>query len=120
MKRLFVLSRPSTSFKKDPRLVAERWTLEVHFNYFEKEGEVSDERVVFTHPRSYRKFAEPLVTADLWKSYDCVTVLEESDWLEDLGRRETRRDIDPKHYVIAVDGWGALEVVAHSAEFEVL
>ena len=69
------LSRPSTSFKKDPRLVAERWTLEVHFNYFEKEGEVSDERVVFTHPRSYRKFAEPLVTADLWKSYDCVNTL---------------------------------------------
>lgn len=78
--------------------------------------------VLFSKPRAFRKREETYCTAwHVKETYDTVCEVDDSEWVAEL-----RRDAVPewrdrwvmRHFMIYVDGFGCLEVVAESAELE--
>ena len=75
--------------------------------------------VLFVKPRAYRTRAETLCTAWHVKDvYDTVCEITESDWVAELrddAVPEWRDHFVMRHFMIYVDSFGSLEVVAESA-----
>jgi hypothetical protein len=78
--------------------------------------------VLFVKPRAFRKREETYCTGwHVSETYDTVCEVIESDWVAEL-----RSDAVPewrdrwimRHFMIYVDGFGCLEVVAESAALD--
>ncbi|MES2934502.1 MAG: hypothetical protein V4805_13560 [Pseudomonadota bacterium] len=76
-------------------------------------------RLRFLKPRAFRKREETYCTTwHVKDTYDTVCEVSDSDWVEEL-----RRDAVPewrdrwvlRHFIIYVDSFGCLEVIAESA-----
>jgi hypothetical protein len=119
--KLFSLPCPSTSAVRGPSLVDEGRRL-VFTLVCDDDGRERGACVVFSKPRAFRKRAETYCTAwHVKDTYDTVCEVDDSEWVAEL-----RRDAVPewrdrwvmRHFMIYVDGFGCLEVVAESAELE--
>lgn len=115
---LFSLPYPSTASIHEPRLVNEDRGLLLSL-VCDDDGHERQVEVVFVKPRAFRKRAEIYCTAwHVKNAYDTVCEVTESDWVAEL-----RNDAVPdwrdrwvmRHYMIYVDSFGCLEVVAESA-----
>lgn len=110
------ISRPSTQFSPEPILLASKGNLSVTLHYFERENDISSERIEFQTVRAYRKVSEPFCEAWHYNlGYDCVTGMSKSAWLDEIADRERRPGLQTRHFVVAFDSWGCLEVLASSA-----
>ena len=78
--------------------------------------------MLFVKPRAFRKREETYCTIwHLENTYDTVCEITESDWVAEL-----RRDAVPewrdrwvmRHFIIYVDSFGCLEVIAESAALD--
>lgn len=114
---LFELPFPSTALAEEPDL-ATNGSLVLTFLFAEGGGQVPW-RVEFRKVRAFRHRAESHCTVwHIEDAYDAVCRVEDSEWVTEL-----RRDSSPdglgwvmNHYLLTVDSWGCLEVVAESVE----
>jgi hypothetical protein len=118
---LFSLPYPSTAAVRGPTLVDEGRRLRFSL-ICDDEGRERYASVLFIKPRAFRKRAETYCTAwHVKETYDTVCEVDDSEWVAEL-----RRDAVPewrdrwvmRHFMIYVDGFGCLEVIAESAELE--
>jgi hypothetical protein len=115
---LFSLPLPSTSAIRGPSLVDRGSSLLLSL-VCDDDGREQSTGVVFVKPRAFRKRQETYCTGwHLKDTYDTVCEVRESDWVAEL-----RHDAVPewrdhwvmRHFMIYLDGFGCLEVVAESA-----
>ena len=118
---LFSLPCPSTAAVHDPKLVGEDRGLLLSL-VCDDDGHKRQLGVLFIKPRAFRKRAEIYCTAwHVKDAYDTVCEVKESDWVAEL-----RNDAVPdwrdrwvmRHFMIYVDSFGCIEVVAESAVLE--
>lgn len=117
--QLFTLPYPSTSTIQEPRLLDKTEGLYLSM-ICDDDGSACPVSVLFVKPRAFRKRTE--VYCKEWHIkdlYDTVCEIGESDWVTEL-----RNDAVPewrdrwvmRHFMIYVDSFGCLEVIAESAE----
>jgi hypothetical protein len=115
---LFSLPCPSTASVYEPKLVDEDRGLLLSL-VCDDDGHERRVGVLFVKPRAFRKRAEIYCTAWYVKdAYDTICEVKESDWVAEL-----RNDAEPdwrdrwvmRHFMIYVDSFGCLEVIAESA-----
>lgn len=118
---LFSLPFPSTSAIRSPILVDRGSSLLLSL-VCDDDGREQPAGVVFVKPRAFRKRQETYCTGwHVGDTYDTVCEVTESTWVSEL-----RNDAVPewrdawvmRHFMIYVDGFGCLEVVADSAFLE--
>jgi len=116
---LFSLPCPSTSAVRDPCLLDEDRGLVLSV-VCDDDGWARESEVLFLKPRAFRKREEVYCTAwHVQVAYDTVCEVVDSDWVAEL-----RRDAVPewrdrwvmRHFIIYIDSFGCLEVVAEAAE----
>jgi len=105
---------PSTSLVEEPYLTFDGAGLLVRLVFF-ADGDERVWEVVFERASSFVYRAEPYCTAWHYKNtYDVVAVVEDSSWAAEL--EATAGDIADSpvgtHFVLTMDSWGCLEVVA--------
>jgi hypothetical protein len=116
-----LLPFPSSSLVRDASLRTQGSDLVVDLD-FDDEGRVVSSMLCFTKQRAFRYRAETLCTG--WHvagTYDNVCEIEDSTWVEEL-----RGDAVPewrdywtlRHFMVYIDGFGCLEVVAESVTVE--
>jgi hypothetical protein len=115
---LFSLPCPSTAAIRGPTLIDEDRGLLLSL-VCDDDGQERQVGVLFAKPRALRKREEIYCTAwHIKDTYDTVCEVKGSDWVADL-----RNDAVPewrdhwvmRHFIIYVDSFGCLEVVAESA-----
>ena len=116
--RLFSLPCPSTTAIQDPSLIDRDGRL--HLSLVCDDDKCRRQTgVFFVKPRAFRQRAEIYCTGwHLTDTYDTICEILESDWVMEL-----RKDAVPewrdrwamRHFIIYVDGFGCLEVIAESA-----
>jgi hypothetical protein len=118
---LFSLPCPSTAAVRVPTLVDQGRGLLVTL-VCDDDGRELRAGVLFVKPRALRKREETYCTAwHIQQAYDTVCEIKDSDWVAEL-----RKDAVPewrdywvmRHFMIYLDGFGCLEVVAESAGLE--
>lgn len=116
---LFSLPLPSTAAIQEPKLTAQDNGSLFLTMICDDEGRNQTQGVLFIKPRAFRQRAEKHCA--LWhieNVYDTVCEISESDWIDEL-RRDTTPDWRDywvmRHFMIYVDSFGCLEVVAESA-----
>lgn len=115
---LFSLPCPSTAAVHGPTLVDQDRGL-LLWLVCDDDGRERQAGVLFVKPRAFRKREEIYCTGwHLKDAYDTVCEVKESDWVTEL-----RNDAVPewrdrwvmRHFIIYVDSFGCLEVIAESA-----
>lgn len=115
---IFSLPYPSTAAVHEPRLVDEGRGL-LFSLVCDVDGHERQVGVLFVKPRAFRKREEIYCTPwHVKDAYDTVCEVKESDWVAEL-----RNDAVPdwrdrwvmRHFMLYVDSFGCLEVVAESA-----
>lgn len=118
---LFSLPCPSTAAIHGPILVDQDRGLLLSM-VCDDDAREQSVGVLFGKPRAFRKREETYCTGWHVKDvYDTVCEIKESDWVAEL-----RSDAVPewrdrwvmRHFMIYVDSFGCLEVIAESAELE--
>lgn len=118
---IFSLPYPSTAAVYEPSLVHEDRGLLLSL-VCDDDGHGRHVGVLFVKPRAFRTRAEIYCTVwHIADAYDTVCEVKESDWVAEL-----RNDAVPdwrdrwvmRHFMIYVDSFGCLEVVAESAVLE--
>lgn len=116
---LFSLPCPSTAAVGDPCLLDEDRGLVLSV-VCDDDGRARHSEVVFLKPRAFRKRAETYCTAwHVQGAYDTVCEVVDSDWVAELQRDavpEWRDRWVMRHFMIYLDSFGCLEVVAEGAE----
>jgi hypothetical protein len=112
------LPYPSTSFAHDPilRFDGRSLTLELTFALI---GWQSRNTLVFEPTRAYRYVAEPFCQSwhyDL--AYDRVAEIEDSDWRRLVQNLAQPRSEVGRHFALAMDSWGCIEVLADTVRQE--
>jgi hypothetical protein len=78
--------------------------------------------VLFVKPRAFRKREETYCTGwHVKDAYDTVCEIRESDWVKELRHDATPEWRDSwvmRHFMIYVDSFGCLEVIAESAALD--
>ena len=120
-KELFALPYASTSAIRGPVLCTDRGDLLLSMD-FEEEGQKRSVCLRFVKHRAFRKRSEIYCTG--WHVddvYDTVCEVAESDWVAELrddAARDWRDRWTMRHFMIYVDSFGCLEVVAEAAELD--
>lgn len=118
---LFSLPYASTAAIHEPTLVDQDIGLLLSV-VCDDEGREQPTRVLFVKPRAFRKREETYCTGWHIKDvYDTVCEIKDSDWVVEL-----RNDAVPewrdywvmRHFMIYVDSFGCLEVIAESATLD--
>jgi hypothetical protein len=123
MKKLKVLELPcpSTAAISDPSLRTDGLALTLSIN-FDDEGRERPVCLRFHKPRAFRKRSESLCTAwHVSETYDVVCEVQDSDWLRELRSdavKEWRDNWVMRHFMIYVDSFGCLEVMAESVSLD--
>jgi hypothetical protein len=115
---LFTLPYPSTSVVQGPTLFDQERGLLLSMDC-DNDGIVRSVGVLFVKPRAFRKREETYCTEWHVKYvYDTVCEIKESEWIAEL-----RNDAVPewrdhwvmRHFMVYIDGFGCLEVIAELA-----
>lgn len=119
---LFSLPFPSTAAVQGPVLIDDERGVVLSLTCADEEGRPHVSTVIFSSPRAFRKREETYCKAwHVQDVYDAICEVTESDWVEEL-----RRDAVPewrdrwvmRHFIVFIDGFGCLEVVADSAKLD--
>jgi hypothetical protein len=114
---LFELPVASTSLAEDPDLVADGGRILLRLVFGGADDRVHWQ-VEFANVRAFRHRAESHCTAwHIEDAYDVVCHVEDSEWVGELLRDSLPdgKNWVMNHYLVTVDSWGCLEVVAESA-----
>lgn len=118
---ILTIPSPSTAAIRDPGLRTDGSDLLLSME-FDHEGEIRSDSLRFVKQRAFRKRAESHCAArHVADSYDTVCEVEESDWIRELRSDSTPRWRDywvMRHFIIYVDSFGCLEVIAESVVLE--
>lgn len=118
---LFSLPYPSTTAVHGPTLVDQDRGL-LLLLVCDDDGHEQHAGVLFVKPRAFRKREEIYCTGwHVKDTYDTVCEVKSSDWIAEL-----RNDAVPewrdrwvmRHFIIYVDSFGCLEVIAESAALD--
>lgn len=118
--KLKVLELPfaSTAIADNPVLRTEGGDLLLSMN-FDDEGRIRAATLRFVKQRAFRKRSEIYCTAwHVTDVYDTVCEVSESDWVQELRLASSvasRNRWVMRHFMIYVDSFGCLEVVAEAA-----
>jgi len=116
---LFSVPVPSTNFSDDPRIAFDNADLRLEFRYQSKLGAIT-----FSKVRSFRHRGEPYCTAwHIEGNYDLLAEVHPSDWVDELKQsapEHQRSSWMMRHFMIYLDSFGCLEVVAEAAELGAL
>lgn len=118
---LFSLPCSSTAAIQGPTLIDQDRGLLLSM-VCDDDGKKRSVGVLFVKPRAFRKRAETYCTG--WHVndvFDTVCEIQESDWVKELravAMPEWRDYWVMRHFMIYVDSFGCLEVVAESAQLE--
>jgi hypothetical protein len=119
---LFSVPFPSTGMTEGPVLVEDERGLVLSLTCADEDGRPHASTVLFSSPRAYRKREETYCTAwHVQDSYDTICEVMDSDWVEELRRDavpEWRNKWVMRHFMVFLDGFGCLEVVAESASLD--
>jgi hypothetical protein len=110
------LAYPSTDLAKDPVFAYDGRRLVVDFA-FPQPREIRRQRLIFDPARAFRFVVESF--CQVWHyeiAYDRVAEVEQSSWLAEVEGRSNPPLTAGRHYAIAVDSWGCLEVLAAGVE----
>jgi len=119
---LFSLPLPSTAVIQGPALIDDEHGVVLSITCAAEDGRTHSSVVVFSSVRAYRRREETYCTAwHVQDTYDTICEVMESDWVDEL-----RRDAVPewrdrwvlRHFMVFLDGFGCLEVVAKSARLD--
>jgi hypothetical protein len=115
---LFSIPVASTAFSSDAHVVFDGGNLAVRFAYREVTGEANGE-ILFRKTRAFRHRAEIYCTVwHIGGAYDTVVELDDSQWKDELREAAPAHQMDQwtmKHFMIYLDSFGCLEVIAESA-----
>ena len=118
---LFSLPYPSTAAIQGPTLVDQDRGMLLSLVCDEK-GQQQPIGVLFIKPRAFRKREETYCTGWHVKDvYDTVCEIKNSDWVADLRKDAVPEWLDRwvmRHFMIYLDSFGCLEVVAASASLD--
>ncbi len=120
--KLLELPRPSSAVIDGPHLCTEGADLRLAMD-FDDDGRIVSSVVSFVRQRAFRKRSEAYCAA--WHvagTFDTVCEVQDSDWVKELRRDSTLAGRDPwvmRHFIIYVDSFGCLEVVAESVGLDV-
>jgi hypothetical protein len=110
---------PSTSIVGEPELKLIRGRLSLSFVFEDDDDVRFAAGVEFDSVRAFRKRSERLCTAwHIEDAYDSVVEVGDSLWVTELradAQGVWRDQFAPRHFMIYLDSFGALEVVAGSA-----
>lgn len=118
---MFSLPCASTGAVQDPTLVTSNRGLLISL-VCDDDGRARPTAVLFVNPRAFRKRAETYCTGwHVEHTYDTVCEITGSSWVEEL-----RRDAVPewrdywimRHFMIYLDSFGCLEVIAEYATLD--
>jgi hypothetical protein len=116
---LFSIPVASTSFSSDARVSFDGGDVSLQFSYREGAKGV-DGQVLFRKARAFRHRQEIYCTHwHVEHAYDTVVEVEDPQWPDELRRAAPGHQKDQwilKHFMIYVDSFGCLEVIAESAE----
>lgn len=119
--KLLELSFPSTAAIRDPTSCTDGGDLLLSME-FDDEGRKRSVCLRFVKQRAFRKRSETYCT--VWHvndTYDTVCEVHGSDWVKELREAsapEWRDQWVMRHFMIYVDSFGCLEVIAESAALE--
>lgn len=117
--KVLELPFPSTALICDPLLYIDMADLLLSMSFDDNKNEVSF-RLKFLKQRAFRKRSEIYCTEwHIADPYDTVCEIKESDWVAEL-----RNDAVPewrdywvmRHFIIYIDSFGCLEVIANSVQ----
>jgi hypothetical protein len=118
---LFTLPCPSTSAIRGPKLIDHDKGLLLAL-VCDDDGREQAEGVLFVKPRAFRKREETYCTGWHVKgAYDTVCEITASDWVTEMRNDavlEWRDRWVMRHFIIYVDSFGCLEVIAESAALD--
>lgn len=123
MQKLKVLELPfaSTALVADPTLCADGGDLLLSME-FDDEGPRYSAQLRFVKERAFRSRSEIYCTSwHVTDTFDTVCEVQESDWVQELRAASVPEWRDywvMRHFMIYVDSFGCLEVVAESALLE--
>jgi hypothetical protein len=123
MQKLKVLVLPfaSTAFVRDPTLRTDGGDLLLSMD-FDDEGRKRSTSLRFVKQRALRMRSEIYCTAwHVTDTFDTVCEVQGSDWVQELraaSQAEWRDRWVMRHFMIYVDSFGCLEVVAESASLD--
>lgn len=112
---------PSTAVIQGPTLYTDGGDLLLSMD-FDDEGRRRSARLRFVKQRAFRKRSETYCTAwHVTDDYDTVCEVQRSDWVQELRSAsvpEWRDQWIMRHFMIYLDGFGCLEVVAELATLD--
>ncbi len=123
MQKLKVLELPlaSTAVIGDPTLRTDGGDLLLSMD-FDDAGQRRSARLRFVKQRAFRKRAETYCTSwHVKDTFDTVCEVQGSDWVQELrtaAQPEWRDRWVMRHFMVYVDSFGCLEVVAESASLD--
>ena len=109
-----ILPFPSTSLVEEPFLIFDGGSVLLRLVFF-SDGDQRVWEALFQRSRGFIHRAEPYCTAWHYEnSYDVLAVIEESPWVAELEAAggEAGGISAGRHFVLTIDSWGCLEVVA--------
>jgi len=118
---LFALPFPSTAVIRGPVLCTDGGDLLLSMD-FDDDGQRRSASLRFVKQRAFRKRSEIYCTGwHVKDTYDMLCEIKESDWVAEL-----RNDAVPdwrnrwvmRHFIIYVDSFGCLEVIAESTSLD--
>lgn len=119
---LFSIPFPSTGVTQGPTLLDDERGVLLSLTCAGDDGRPHASTIRFARPRALRKRAETYCKAwHLQDTYDTVCEVMDSEWVEELrcdAVPEWRDRWVMRHFVVFLDGFGCLEVVAESARLE--
>lgn len=119
--KLLVLPFPSTAVIRGPVLCTDGGDLLLSMD-FDDDGQKRSASVRFVKQRAFRKRSETYCTG--WHvndTYDTVCEVQGSDWVDELRAAsvpEWRDQWVMRHFMIYVDSFGCVEVVAESVALD--
>lgn len=116
-----LLKYPSTALVQDPVLCTSGADLVVKLRYDEA-GQSVFTTIQFVRQRAFRKRSEAYCTPwHIEGVYDHISEVFESSWVEELrsaAAPERRDSWRLNHFIVYIDSFGCLEVVAESVNVE--
>jgi hypothetical protein len=107
-----VLPYASTDLEGDPELHFDGGSLKVYMKFWTPDG-FEKHVLCFDGARAHMHLAEPFCEAWHYEiAYDRVAVVENSSWSAAIEGRAPVPSPTGKHFVLAIDSWGCLEVLA--------
>jgi len=114
-KPLFSIPVASTSLSDEPVVFFDGGDVILRFTWHSGGKQVTGQ-IVFDRARAFRNLAEPYCTEwHIKDAYDTVVEVENSDWaseLIDAAPEHLKRAFVMNHYLVYLDSFGALEVIA--------